>query len=134
MNTEDNILLAEFMLTQEQFKLNCCIGIENGLYQIGDPSDKIPSISGIKLKYDTSWEWLVPVIEKIESKKYFFLSAPFFDDMTDELSGEHFCIIDKELNIAPIISYLVDVTGCASKKEAMYKACVEFVKWYKLQK
>jgi hypothetical protein len=88
--------------------------------------------SGNRHKYlffDSEWNWLMPVVEKIESMKYFFNSAPFIDDETGELTGEYFCaILFKTTNLN--CGHFIDVTGCSSKIEATWKAVVEFIKWY----
>lgn len=85
-------------------------------------------------KYHSSWDWLMPVVEKIESMFYFFNSAPFIDDEMDELSGEYFCVVIQRRTTNLNLPYFIDITGCSSKKEATWKAVVEFIKWYNEKK
>lgn len=82
---------------------------------------------GLKFKYDTSWDWLMPVIEKIESlpcnkqdgEEYQFsitgdgVSITMFDDG----SG--------------VISSRANIIG-QSKLEAAFEVVAEFVDWYAL--
>jgi hypothetical protein len=74
--TENNKLIAEFM------------GYDRGVSDL--------------MGYDTSWDWLIPVVEKIKRAKF---------------------ILEFGCRILP------DNEG-RSKIEATYKAVVEFIKWY----
>lgn len=65
------------------------------------------------LKYNSSYEWLMPVLEKIESLGY------GWEIGTYETSPYHFCKIDGMDTIVGI-----------SLLDAIYGACVEFIKWY----
>ena len=122
---EENKLIAVFM--------GYTIKPANNLYEKAWLPDGRTYYITTQLKFDTDWNWLIPVVEKIESMLYFFISAPFIDDETGILSGEHFCIVQHR-NIDINLPYLIDVTGCSNKKEAIWKACVEFIKWYNNQK
>lgn len=59
-----------------------------------------------KLKYDTSWDWLMPVVEKIANlhSKFPFEVSEFCNDY-----------------------------GIAAKKEVVYRAVVDFIRWYNSQ-
>ena len=75
------------------------------------------------LKFDTSWDWLMPVVEKID-KLY----------REDFPPGEEFVrrILQKE---DPIDRHYIDVIALplsTSIKEA-HKAVVEFIKWHNAQ-
>ncbi len=78
-------------------------------------------------KYNTSWNWLMPVVEKIESI-----------DVGEILNGKgqgyknqfkiwsNACLIEPSNWGGPLIKQI-----CAPTKiEAVYKAIVEFIKWY----
>ena len=70
-----------------------------------------------ELEYHTSWDWLMPVVEKIEGLHYTVnISASMM-----YINGDNGIIvkpinIDKELGL--------------NKLDAVYRACVEFIKWY----
>ena len=60
-----------------------------------------------ELKYCSSWDWLMPVVEKIE-KTYAYVN----------IKG---CAV----NISTIVE-----TSAPTKIEAVWHACVEFIEWY----
>lgn len=105
--TEGNRTLAEFMtgrpkISKVFFELNCAAG---------------------DLKYHTSWDWLMPVVEKIES-------------IVDNFGGQRFnvqieqcfcCIIENRTS-HDIVNFDRD-----TKMEAVFSACVKFAEWYKKQ-
>ena len=68
--------------------------------------------------YSTDWNWLMPVVEKIESE---ILDG----DVCFDIDGYN-CFV----SYAP--EFQTAVFG-ASKIEAVFEACVEFAKWYKNQ-
>ena len=69
-----------------------------------------------KLKFHSNWNWLMEVVEKIESLGYWI----------EILGGVHnVCRIGITNNIEDFI-YLDNET----KIEAVYMAVVEFIKWY----
>ena len=135
MTTENNKLIAEFM----EFKQCKGIRSESGKYFdywakenfscIEEQEIQIESEWGYglveqdllfaeQLKFHKDWNWLMEVVEKIESL------------------GGAVCIG----NCVMIIFYLTDVMGESYSKtreligetkiEAVYNACVEFIKWY----
>jgi hypothetical protein len=78
-----------------------------------------------QLAFDTDWNWLMQIVEKIESKLYFFNFAPFIDDETQDLSGEYYCmIIHGTTNMQ---NPIIDITGCSTKIQAVYLACLQFI-------
>lgn len=103
---ENNKLLAEF-LGAKQYDAE-----DDFVYF--DETDNIFSndtISLKSLKFNTDWNWLMQVVEKIESldiyySKYIDYNSSMFTSGKIELS---------------------------TKIEAVYNACVEFVKWYNTQ-
>ena len=69
------------------------------------------------IQYDKSWDWLMPVVEKIEN----------FND------GCTLCIIeDERCHINTQTNFEVDSVGY-TKIEAVYNAIIEFIKWYNQQ-
>jgi hypothetical protein len=70
-------------------------------------------------KYNTDWEWLMRVVEKIESLGY------------DVFINTCVCrITDVGLDMFEDIECFVN----DNKRQATYNACVEFVEWYNNQK
>ena len=121
---EDNKLIAEFMGAEwhkDFFKDVCII-----------------SPSNISYKFHTSWEWLMPVVEKIERKhKANFRTECLWNEFIEcsiyqvivsieqgEMSKDKSCIYDSK----KIYWYIGDSVKC--KREATYKAVVEFIKTY----
>ena len=119
--TENNKLIAEFM------------GLEPyNLKYIKHPFFKREKeIHVVNLKYHTSWDWLMPVVEKIESLGVKFWvkgntcrvyinrelaeldSNVEWNGISTEFEGFFFIYFEEK-----------------TKKEATYKAVVEFIKWY----
>ncbi len=64
------------------------------------------------LKYNSSWDWLMPVVEKI-------------DEVCKPFSKEHYW-----WNDAPVI----DIRMFRESKEATWQAVVQFIQWYNNQK
>lgn len=124
MNTENNVLLADFLEFQ---KTDLGWFDSEGVLSEVEQDNCFDS-----LYFDTDWNWLMAVVLKIESLKYFFNSGPFIDDSTQELTGEYWCAINQlSSNLKP--ENFIDVCGCDSKLKATYKACIEFVKWFNQQ-
>jgi hypothetical protein len=102
MTTENNKIIAEFMgatLTKD-------LQIMYPVYE-GDSSY-------VKdLKYHLDWNWLMEVVEKIETHGFTF-----------DIKKNWSCITRKGEQI--IIRWEED----KNKIEAVYNACLEFIKWY----
>ena len=82
------------------------------------------------MKFHSDWNWIHEIKEAIVKLGYFFISNPFIDDETNELSGEHFCVVTyKSNNIKS--PYFIDVVGCHSEKEAVVEAINQFLIWHK---
>lgn len=117
MNTiENNKLIAEFMgfepVTEEYFLDN---GFENDKQMIIDTSD---------CKYETSWDWLMPVVDKIE------ITSVDGEDNSDEFFNVVIEVFECNINGSGRT-----VCGVGQNKiEATYKAVVEFIKWYNKNK
>ena len=124
----DNILIAEFMggipsSVPNLINLPQTVG-ESSLFCVKG-SDGLPSgtykVERLnELKYNTSWDWLMPVVEKIESLGY------------------EFFIVEDRIKIAHNTDHstetIIDFTLGGSKRDATYQAVVEFIKWYNEQK
>ena len=69
------------------------------------------------LEYNKRWDWLMPVVEKIESLGYEFR---FY---TDEVE-----ILDIKTS-----NYVLDCLSGNSKIDATLKGCIYFINWYNQQ-
>ncbi len=104
----DNKIIAEFMgMKPHHQDSGCLIRVDD------NGSNEVVPIE--ELAYHVSWNWLMPVVEKIEELGYDTELVYRLDD------GEH-CFY---INDSPIFSSQM---GC--KKEATYLTVVEFIKWY----
>jgi hypothetical protein len=104
---ENNKLLAEFMgyvnTTPTDKDFNIYEGKE--LVVKGKVKNLIEAMS---MEFHTDWNWLMEVVEKIES-----------------LSEEQ-----KVINFSRQNKSIFDFKLTESKIEATYNACIEFIKWY----
>lgn len=122
----DNELIAEFM---EIPKLEDYKGI---MWDFQKTGKQIYSIRSNELGYNRSWDWLMPVVEKIEQLH----DASYLCRIVSRR-----CII-YDTNIANQASvYQGSGEGIISasinqdlKLIACYKAILEFIKWYNSQK
>jgi hypothetical protein len=105
----DNELIAEFRGMTSSFDTYYCPE-QKCHFEITD------------LKYDTSWDWLMPVVEKIESLGYYNNN---FKNTRDQ---KYYCSFhDKDCETVAHTS--PDYT----KIDSFYKAVVEFIKLYNQQ-
>lgn len=79
-----------------------------------------------KLKYHSSWEWLMPVVEKIESLYYGGLQFYIKDSRA---------YIEVATQASTAYGDIPDVPNCYSgfsetKLNAVYKTVCDFIKWY----
>ncbi len=73
-----------------------------------------------ELKYDTDWNWLMKVVEKIESferRRYTLITQQNSCLIWDNDNGEE-------------LEYFNSSFKAGTKIEATYQAVVEFIKWY----
>lgn len=108
-NLENNKLIAEFMNLS---LVPCNIGTENGVVTEGYLTHhaSLPfTLKGMQYKY--KWDWLMPVVEKIES-----------------IGGQQVFINGCSCNI--LGEKHETIKGYGTKIEATYKAVVQFIKWY----
>ena len=108
--TTNNKLIAEFMGSK----------VATGTYFI---TGMYMHITYEYLKYDTDWNWLMQVVEKIQlnSKKFGIvtlhgLGRTKIDCYNNEKLSNRIDILDQKYGIAPT-----------------YNACIEFIKWYNKQ-
>lgn len=113
---ENNKLIAEFMSmrTGRNFKL---IGDKVNLTVI---DRKKTVCEAYELRFNISWDWLMPVVEKIETLE----------------NKDGYCyIVNNQFALTKIQAdqdIIVELTAI-DKKMSIYKAVVEFIKWYNQQ-
>ena len=114
---ECNKLIAEFM---ECFYSETFEGLlpNHWVNKNGEP---LTSYLDTELKYHTSWDWLMPVVDKIE--KYGIIEISYALVSTCRI-----CVIGgKTENAFNIIN---DNNGALNPIIAVYSSVVEFIKWY----
>lgn len=118
---EGNKLIAEFMGA----KLNCESGLEVNFhmnefgYKIGNGDETFNS-----LKFHKSWDWLIPVVEKIENTE--------LSNIKNNTALVNICLVGCSIKFnnkerLPIL------TNADNKLKAVYKAVVAFINWYNEQ-
>ena len=122
--TENNKLFAEF-LGYNYYPHSDTEVIPGWRKERYNPSHKLSVMKGDylcrthkQLRFDTDWNWLMKVVEKIESLNYDF----------EILGGEWVIIIDcdPDRNESDVIIETSDET----KLSTVYKACLQFINWY----
>lgn len=114
----DNKLIAEFM-GWEVMKEEDFLG-----YNYPKGRDLSNVVVDVSLEYHKSWDWLMPVLEKIE------MMLPEDVNTVIEFAWCNIPVID-----AGGIESNFDInTEGNTKLEAVYKAVVEFIKWYNKHK
>lgn len=71
----------------------------------------------VRLQYDSSWNDLMPVVEKIEGEKYYIGI------------DRNFCMIGELPYITSPESVIPTIKG-DSKIDAVYKQCIQFIEYY----
>ena len=111
---ENNKLIAEFM-GAEMIVTNY-----HGINIIKFPDESTKDLRG--LKYNSSWDWLMPVVERIESIKPFIVTI----DRNGCWIGEYFGEFTQNQ-----ITFHHESEG--NKITIIWLAVVEFIKWYNKQ-
>jgi len=112
MIQESNKLIADFM-GKEYY---------SGKQSWSDFWDQTPHV--YQLRYHTSWDWLIPVVEKIET-----LKTPLNGYYAVYISSNGCTIQDTNLNLNKAIGYF-DQCYTLTKIEATYSAIINFIKYY----
>ena len=82
------------------------------------------------LLYHKSWEWLMPVVKKIDNTITLSSKDESYLYCFDMVSENHVTIFDS-LTSTTIVKVPFDK---AYEREPVYKAVVEFIKWYNKNK
>ena len=117
---ENNKLIAEFLVNNE----GNLVKIRDGVYSTIDDNE-VPDddLTINDLKYHEDWNWLMRLVEKIEN-------------LQDENNCAIYNVQTEQCFVEIIINHtsetIVEVDS-NSKIQAVYRACVEFIKWYNKQ-
>lgn len=121
----DNELIAEFMGFKFAFERG------HRIYYVPSGEDlkyKAFKLSHVKFIYDTSWDWLMPVVEKIDGLDEEYTTRFGYSVMANlgMRSKYVYCSIEnwKGDEIAGTSG------GAKTLIEAVYKTVLGFVKWY----
>ena len=134
---KNNILIAEFIGYDVNHKIG---GVDFGfksdyseIFRPHYPSKKIVSSLCVdELQFHKSWDWLMPVVEKIESIEDD--SLPYIS-----FSKNNFSVTIRNSSCQIISGDYGDTDWFdrfseGSKIKSVYKAVVEFIKWYNKNK
>ena len=111
---ENNKLIAEFLVNNE----GGLVKLEENIFSTIDEFEIPDDYLTIKdLKYHKDWNWLMKVVEKIEN-------------LSKEGETYMFSITKFSARVTYKGSRIVDLPIDNTKIEAVYDACVEFIKWY----
>jgi hypothetical protein len=116
---EGNIIIAKFMGARIEHDYSFIENVQDGLgyyflKENAPENDLRYSTSGIK--YHTSWDWLMPVVEKIEN----------FGNCDIQIHSHIFYINFENGNYKKDFHRYENLT----KLEMVWLAVVEFIKWY----
>lgn len=118
---ENNKLIAEFMgfVADKSFEVRLVDGINTSYYYYKDDVMYLPEV----MEYNCSWDWLMEVVDKIESLPDEENNGAFFfkiyqDSVSIIFSNDDY-IID-----------LINVMGQGSRINNVYQAVVEFIQLY----
>lgn len=107
---ENNKLIAEFMglayCEKHQYE---------GWYKNSEFNYKVCDHD--ELQYHTSWDWLMLVVEQIENEG------------ASVIIGRFFCEIKYQDPLYEAVNFEIRIAS-GKKKNAVYGAVVEFIKWY----
>ena len=117
MNTENNKLLAEFMGKKELITESQFLSMEHKAHN--------PTIIEY-LKYDTDWNDLMQIVEKIEQLRY-------VTEISGNIERKFTCIAYPNTSEEYISRIGYGKEMFLNKKYVTYQAVVAFIKWYNEQ-
>lgn len=114
--TVNNILLANFLGWE--------FNVDSGMFKVPHLNEEFNLDS---LQFHSDWNWLMLVVEKIENLGMLFKVSRWRED--EVLLNGYWCTIsDSFSGVEFADSAYIDDTE--TRIEAMYLACIPFVKWY----
>lgn len=113
---ENNKLIAEFMGME--------LGDDKTVYY-DDAENLHPPTPINKLKFHESWNWLMPVVEKIEFEHdcLVIINSPLQVIITNKDIGQ------RETPLLDSV-FEIEVSDMGTKRDCLYKAVVEFINEY----
>ncbi len=122
--SENNRLIAEFMGGQR-------VLLDKDVYNMPTHNSLCYGVN--ELKYHTSWDWLMPVVERIRSvtsydRDRFGTEVVIYGNKTSIKSGGYG---EKEHGK---LFFNRTIRGKYNSKEHTYEAVVEYIKWYNKNK
>ena len=124
---KDNRIIAEFMGAHSdlnsfiEYDLYSCISLGHIFRDIvGGDADAKHFFRPHEMKFNESWDWLMPVVEKIES---------LYEDGIDVTQYSDGILIENWREQKEIIR-LTRAEESYTRIEFTYYAVVEFIKWY----
>lgn len=119
---EGNKLIAEFMGWEKSPYPNT----PDKLYRDDDKNEKQLSIHVSQLLYHSSWDWLMPVVDKIEQ-----VSINHYTGFTVDIRRKHCCIYCHQKGRMDGIIYQTEWNKERETKIlTVWEACVQFIQWY----
>lgn len=123
--TNEEILAGNRLIAEFMGATTCKHGIFEAVNFPDATNEGFKSYDLIYLKYHSSWDWLMAVVEKIESLGYWVKIYGFID-----LCGNHTsqCAIKRQKSNSDG-EYIYEYEGQwnSSKIEAVWFACLEFI-------
>lgn len=116
MTTENNKIIAEFMRLSKNLHL----------YESPISGKYIED-----LKYHSSWNWLMGVVEKIESLKSPYDGFSWSIEPFSVIINRNSVYVQVDAGKSDDISF-PDI-HCKTKIEMVYNTCIEFIKWHNEQ-
>ena len=116
---ENNKLIAEFMgfIADKSFEVKLVDGINTSYYYYKDDVMCLPET----MRYNSSWNWLMEVVEKIESLPTMKDNGNFFF----EIHQDSVTVFNSTR-----MDIIIEVIGQGSRINNTYQAVIEFIQWY----
>lgn len=134
--TENNKLIAEFMgakeiITETTHRIYKEFEMYGIIESIEDREDTKHFYQPEEMLFNSDWNWLMEVVEKIESLKSPYDGFSWSVEPFSVLINRNNVYIQVDAGKSDDISF--PDMHCKTKIEMVYNTCVEFIKWYNEQ-
>lgn len=135
--SEKNKLIAEF----DGWVIE--VGMESVFNPFYTKDNGLNIVQLSNIKYNTSWDWLMPVVEKIEFTWNPFNDNCLYDDHEfSEMSINSTCVSietcgyknEQYILFSHTEEWKLNENVAEAKRKAVWLACVNFIQWYNTQK